>query len=41
MVEASLSEHPEHKRKLMQELTPLFLYGILGKPGPGEMLHEK
>ena len=29
--ESSLSEDPEHNRKLMQELTPLFLYGILGK----------
>jgi len=31
--ESSLSENPEHNRKLMQELTPLFLYGIMGKPG--------
>ena len=30
--ESILSEDPEHNRKLMQELTPLFLYGILGKP---------
>ena len=30
--ESSLSEDPEYNRKLMQELTPLFLYGILGKP---------
>ena len=30
--ESSLSEDPEHNRKLMQELTPLLLYGILGKP---------
>jgi len=29
--ESILSEDPEHNRKLMQELTPLFLYGILGK----------
>jgi len=31
--ESSLSEDPEHNRKLLQELAPLFLYGILGKPG--------
>ncbi len=31
--ESSLSGNPEHNRKLMQELTPLFLYGIMGKPG--------
>ena len=30
--EASLSEDPEHNRKLLQEIVPLFLYGILGKP---------
>ena len=30
--DSSLSEDPEYNRKLMQELTPLFLYGILGKP---------
>ena len=30
--ESSLSEDPEHNRKMMQELTPLFLYGIMGKP---------
>ena len=30
--ESSLSEDPEHNRKMMQELTPLFLYGILGNP---------
>jgi AcrR family transcriptional regulator len=30
--ESSLSEDPEYNRKLMQELTPLFLYGILCKP---------
>jgi len=29
---SSLSEDPEHNRKMMQELAPLFLYGILGKP---------
>ena len=39
--ESILSEDPEHNRKMMQELSPLFLYGILGKPGPGEVLHEK
>jgi AcrR family transcriptional regulator len=39
--ESSLYEAPEYNRILMQELTPLFLYGILGKPGPGEVLHEK
>ncbi len=32
-VESSLSEDPEYKRKLLQELIPLYLYGILGKPG--------
>ncbi|MFC1920532.1 TetR/AcrR family transcriptional regulator [Chloroflexota bacterium] len=31
--ESSLSEDPEHNQKIMQELTPLFLYGILGKSG--------
>ncbi len=31
--ESSLSEDPEHNRKWLQELTPLFLYGRLGKPG--------
>jgi AcrR family transcriptional regulator len=31
--ESTLSEDPEHNRQLMQELTPLFLYGIMGKPG--------
>jgi AcrR family transcriptional regulator len=31
--ESSLSEDPEQNRKLLQELTPLLLYGILGKPG--------
>jgi AcrR family transcriptional regulator len=30
--ESTLSEDPEHNRKMMQELTPLFLYGIMGKP---------
>ena len=30
--ESILSEDPEHNRKIMQELAPLFLYGILGKP---------
>ena len=30
--EFSLSEDPEHNRKLLQELIPLYLYGILGKP---------
>jgi AcrR family transcriptional regulator len=30
--ESSLSEDPEHNRKMMQELIPLFLYGIMGKP---------
>jgi len=32
--ESTLSEDPEHNRKMMQELAPLFLYGIMGKPGP-------
>ena len=31
--ESALSEDPENNRQLMQELTPLFLYGIMGKPG--------
>lgn len=31
--ESSLSENPERNRKLLQELIPLYLYGILGKPG--------
>jgi AcrR family transcriptional regulator len=31
--ESVLSEDPEHNRELMRELTPLFLYGIMGKPG--------
>ena len=31
--ESSLSEDPEHNRKLLQELIPLYLYGIMGKPG--------
>ncbi|MCJ7805988.1 MAG: TetR/AcrR family transcriptional regulator [Clostridia bacterium] len=30
--ESILSEDPEHNRKMMQELVPLYLYGILGKP---------
>ena len=30
--ESILSEDPEHNRKMMQELVPLFLYGIMGKP---------
>ena len=29
--ESILSEDPEHNRKMMQELAPLFLYGIMGK----------
>jgi AcrR family transcriptional regulator len=31
--ESVLSEDPEQNRKMMQELAPLFLYGIMGKPG--------
>ena len=31
--ESILSEDPGHNRKMMQELAPLFLYGIMGKPG--------
>ena len=31
--ESVLSEDPEHNRRSMQELAPLFLYGIMGKPG--------
>ncbi|GAH39772.1 unnamed protein product, partial [marine sediment metagenome] len=30
--ESTLSEDPEHNRKMMQELAALFLYGIMGKP---------
>ncbi|MFC1911564.1 TetR/AcrR family transcriptional regulator [Chloroflexota bacterium] len=30
--ESVLSEDPEYNRKMMQELAPLFLYGIMGKP---------
>ena len=30
--ESILSEDPERNRKIMQELAPLFLYGIMGKP---------
>jgi len=30
--ESVLSEDPEYNRKVMQELAPLFLYGIMGKP---------
>ncbi len=30
---SSLTENPEHNRKLLQELLPIFLYGLLGKPG--------
>lgn len=30
---SSLSANPEHNRKLLQELMPVFLYGILGTPG--------
>jgi len=31
--ESSLSEDPDQNRKLLQEIIPFFLYGILGKPG--------
>jgi hypothetical protein len=30
--ESVLSEDPEHNRRIMQELAPLFLYGTMGKP---------
>ena len=30
--ESSLSKDPERNLKLLQELIPLYLYGILGKP---------
>jgi len=30
--ESVLSDDPEHNRKVMQELTPLFLYGVMGTP---------
>ena len=39
--ESSLSEDHEHNRKLLQEIIPLYLYGIMGKPGPEEVLDEK
>ena len=39
--ESSLSEDPEHNRKMFQELIPLVLYGILGKPRTEGVLHEK
>ena len=39
--ESSLSEDSEHNRKLLQELIPLYLYGILGKSRPEEVLLEK
>jgi AcrR family transcriptional regulator len=31
--ESVLTEDPEHNRRMMQELAPLFLYGIMGRPG--------
>ena len=34
--ESILSEDSEYNRKMMQELAPLFLYGIMGKPGPDD-----
>jgi AcrR family transcriptional regulator len=30
--ESILSEDPEHNRRMMQELAPLFLYGLMGRP---------
>jgi len=33
---SSLTEDPEHNRRLLQELIPIFLYGLLGKPRPDE-----
>jgi AcrR family transcriptional regulator len=30
--ESVLSDDPEQNRRMMQELSPLFLYGIMGKP---------
>jgi AcrR family transcriptional regulator len=30
--ESVLTEDPEHNRRVMQELAPLFLYGIMGRP---------
>ena len=33
---SSLTEDPEHNRRLLQELIPIFLYGIMGKPRPDE-----
>ncbi|MFC1976657.1 TetR/AcrR family transcriptional regulator [Chloroflexota bacterium] len=32
VAESSLSEDPERNRKLLEELIPLYLYGIMGKP---------
>jgi AcrR family transcriptional regulator len=34
--ESILSEDPEHNRKMVQELAPVFLYGIMGKPRLGD-----
>ena len=31
--ESSLSEDPEYNRKLLEDLIPLYLYGIMGNPG--------
>jgi len=33
VAESSLSEDPGHNLKLLRELLPLYLHGILGKPG--------
>ena len=33
--ESVLTEDPGHNREVLQELTPLFLYGIMGKPELG------
>ncbi|MFC1933390.1 TetR/AcrR family transcriptional regulator [Chloroflexota bacterium] len=33
VAESVLSDDPEYNRKWLQEMMPLFLYGILGKPG--------
>ncbi|MFC1949233.1 TetR/AcrR family transcriptional regulator [Chloroflexota bacterium] len=32
-VESNLAEDPESSAKLLHEMTPLFLYGMFGKPG--------
>ena len=31
--ESTLSDDPEHNQKVIQEMVPFFLYGIMGSPG--------